>query len=100
MQNLLAIIRGLFLQLKSLFNGGENWFLVIDEEFVAQETSANQEKKFASERYQISLKDNFNRAYESDRRLSSERLTFGELWSTLNPISIINFLRYTLSDVV
>ena len=100
MQNLLAIIRGLFLHLKSLLNGGENWFLVIDEEFVAQETSANQKKKFATERYQISLKDNFNRAYESDRRLSSERLTFGELWSTLNPISIINFLRYTLSDVV
>jgi len=100
MQNLLAFIPRLFQQFAKLLKGGDNWFLVIDEDFVAQETNIIQEKNLADKKVQLLRKDNFNRAYESNRRLSSERLSLGELWATLNPLSVLSFLRYALSDVI
>jgi len=100
MQNLLAFIPRLFQQFAKLLKGGDNWFLVIDEDFVAQETNIIQEKNLADKKIQLLRKDNFNRTYESNRRLSSERLSLGELWATLNPLSVLSFLRYALSDVI
>ena len=100
MQNLLAFIPRLFQQFAKLLKGGDNWFLVIDEDFVAQETNIIQEKNLADKKIQLLRKDNFNRAYESNRRLSSKRLALGELWATLNPLSVLSFLRYALSDVI
>ena len=100
MQNVPALIRSFFQQIVSLLKGGDNWFLVIDEAFVAQEISALQDKKHENNQLQRFRQDDFNRQYESDRRLSTESLTLEELWSTLNPFSILRFLRYTLSDVV
>ena len=100
MQNVPALIRSFFQQFASLLKGGDNWFLVIDEAFVAQEISALQDKKHENHQLQKIRQDDFNREYESDRRLSTESLTLEELWSTLNPFSIFRFLRYTLSDVV
>jgi len=100
MQNVPALIQSFFQQIASLLKGGDNWFLVIDEAFVAQEISALQDKKHENNQLQKLRQDDFNRQYESDRRLSTESLTLEELWSTLNPFSILKFLRYTLSDVI
>ena len=100
MQNLLAFIPRFFQQFAKLLKGGDNWFLVIDEDVVAQETNIIQEKNLADKKIQLLRKDNFNRTYESNRRLSSERLSLGELWATLNPLSVLSFLRYALSDVI
>ena len=100
MQNVLDFFRSFFQQITRLLKGGDNWFLVIDEEFVAQEISALQDKKYDNNKIQNLRQDDFNRQYELNRRLSKESITLGELWSTLSPISIFRFLKYTLSDVV
>ena len=100
MQNVLDFFRSFFQQITRLLKGGDNWFLVIDEAFVAQEISALQDKKYDNNKIQNLRQDDFNRQYELNRRLSKESITLGELWSTLSPFSIFRFLKYTLSDVV
>ena len=100
MQNVLDFFRSFFQQITRLLKGGDNWFLVIDEAFVAQEISALQDKKYDNNKVQNLRQDDFNRQYELNRRLSKESITLGELWSTLSPFSIFKFLKYTLSDVV
>ena len=100
MQKILALISSLFQRLLNVFKGGDSWFLVIDEAVVAQEDLANLQKQFEQRRDQSLLQDSFNRRYESQSFLSSDRLTISEIWSTLSPISLFKFLRYALSDVV
>ena len=100
MQNVLDFFRSFFQQITRLLKGCDNWFLVIDEAFVAQEISALQDKKYDNNKVQNLRQDDFNRQYELNRRLSKESITLGELWSTLSPFSIFRFLKYTLSDVV
>ena len=100
MQKSLSLISRLILWLANALKGGESWFLVIDEGIVAQEDFANQQKQVEQRRDQVIRRDVFNRCYESQCFVSSERLTFSEIWMTLSPISIFKFLRYALSDVV
>ena len=89
-----------FQWLATALKGGESWFLVIDEVIVAQEDFANQQKQLEQRRDQAIRRDGFNRCYESQCFVSSNRLTFNEIWMTLSPISVFKFLRYALSDVV
>ena len=100
MQKSLSLISSLIQWLANALKGGESWFLVIDEGIVAQEDFANQQKQVEQRRDQVIRRDVFNRCYESQCFVSSERLTFSEIWMTLSPISIFKFLRYALSDVV
>ena len=100
MQKSLSLIISLTQWLASALKGGESWFLVIDEGILAQEDFANQQKQLEQRRDQAIRRDRFNRSYESQCFLSSDRLTFSEIWMTLSPISIFKFLRYALSDVV
>ena len=100
MQNLLALISNLFQQFGRLLSGGDRWFLVLDEGLVIQENSARQYKQ---SQYAVTVRlrrENFNRQYEAQRQFSSKSLTIVEIWSVLNPFSIVNFLRYSLSDVI
>ena len=100
MQKSLSLISSWILWLANALKGGESWFLVIDEGIVAQEYFANQQKQLEQRRDQAIRRDRFNRCYESQCFVSSDRLTFSEIWITLSPISIFNFIRYALSDVV
>ncbi len=100
MQKLLSLVSSLFQWLPNALKGGESWFLVIDEVVIAQEDFANQQRQFEQRRYQSIRQDGFNRRYESQCFMSSDRLTFNEIWTTLSPISVFKFLRYALSDVV
>ena len=100
MQKLLSLISSLFQWLSKALKGGESWFLVIDEAVPAQEDFANQRRQLEQRRDQSILQDRFNRRYESQLFVSSDRLTFNEIWITLSPISVFRFLRYALSDVV
>lgn len=100
MQKLLSLISNLFQWLSNALKGGESWFLVIDEVVIAQEDFANQQRQLEQRRDQSIRQDGFNRRYESQCFMSSDRLTFIEIWTTLSPISVFKFLRYALSDVV
>ena len=100
MQKLLSLISSFFQWLATALKGGESWFLVIDEVIVAQEDFANQQKQLEQRRDQAIRRDGFNRFYESQCFVSSDRLTLSEIWMTLSPISVFKFLRYALSDVV
>ena len=73
---------------------------MIDEVVVAQETIELRNMQLEEKRINSARRDDFNRRYELQCLNSSDHLTFSEIWSTLNPISIFNFLRYSLSDVV
>ncbi len=94
------MISSLIQWLANALKGGESWFLVIDEDIVAQEDFANQQRQLEQRRDQSIRHDRFNRIYESQCFVSSDRLTLYEIWMTLSPISIFKFLRYALSDVV
>ena len=100
MQKLLSLISSFFLWLSKALNGGESWFLVIDEAVAVQEDFVNQQRQFLQRRDQSIRQDKFNRRYESQCFMSSDCLTLNEIWMTLSPISIFKFLRYSLSDVV
>ena len=100
MQKSLSLISRLILWLANALKGGESWFLVIDEVVIAQEDFANQQRQLEQRRDQSIRQDGFNRRYESQCFVSSDRLTFIEIWTTLSPISVFKFLRYALSDVV
>ena len=100
MQKLLSLISSLFQWLSKALKGGESWFLVIDKAVVAQEEFANQQRQLEQRRDQSIRHDRFNRIYESQCFVSSDRLTLYEIWMTLSPISVFKFLRYALSDVV
>ena len=100
MQKLLSLISSLFQWLSTALKGGDSWFLVIDEVVIAQEDFANQQRQLEQRRDQSIRQDGFNRRYESQCFMSSDRLTFSEIWTTLSPISVLKFLRYALSDVV
>ncbi len=100
MKKLLSLISNLFQWLSNALKGGESWFLVIDEVVIAQEDFANQQRQLEQRRDQSIRQDGFNRRYESQYFMSSDRLTFIEIWTTLSPISVFKFLRYALSDVV
>ena len=94
------MISSLIQWLANALKGGESWFLVIDEVVIAQEDFANQQRQLEQRRDQSIRQDGFNRRYESQCFMSSDRLTFNEIWKTLSPISVFKFLRYALSDVV
>ena len=100
MQILLALISSLFQRLLNVLKGGDRWFLVIDDVIVDQENMANLYKQLEQRQDQVVRRDDFNRRYESQCFVSSDRLTISEIWSTLSPSSLLKFLRYTLSDVV
>ena len=100
MQKLLSLISSLFQWLSTALKGGDSWFLVIDEVVIAQEDFANQQRQLEQRRDQSIRQDRFNRRYESQCFMSSDRLTFNEIWTTLSTISVFKFLRYALSDVV
>ncbi len=100
MQNLLALISNLLQSFVNVLKGGDRWFLVIDEVIIDQENMANLHKQLEQRQDQIVSRDNFNRRYESQCSISSDRLTIFEIWLTLSPISLFKFLRYSLSDVV
>ena len=100
MQKSLSLISSLIQWLANALKGGESWFLVIDEVVIAQEDFANQQRQLEQRRDQSIRQDRFNRRYESQCFMSSDRLTFNEIWTTLSPISVFKFLVYALSDVV
>ena len=73
---------------------GDRWFLILDP--TSQETPDNSylikdAKQAVDERA---------RRYEKRNQGFTKTLSLSEAWAVLNPLSILQFLRYSLSDVV
>ena len=99
MQKLLTLITQLLNSFSKLLKGGDRWFLVIDEVIVAEDNLLTRNAQLEQSRIEEMRREDFNRRYESQRSVSTDRLTLSEIWATLNPVSLFNFLRYSLSDV-
>ena len=72
----------------------DRWFLILDP--TSQEVPdffdlANDNKQAVDERA---------RDYEIRNQQFTKTLSLHEAWAILNPLSIVQFLRYSLSDVV
>ena len=72
----------------------DRWFLILDP--TSQEVPdyfdwANDDKQAVDERA---------RDYEIRNQQFTKTLSLHEVWAILNPLSIVQFLRYSLSDVV
>ena len=99
MQKLLTLIAQLLKSFGKLLKGGDRWFLVIDEAIVAEDNLLTRNAQLEQGRIEEMRREDFNRRYESQRSVSTDRLTLSEIWATLNPVSLFNFLRYSLSDI-
>ncbi len=99
MQKLLTLITQLLNSFSKLLKGGDRWFLVIDEVIVAEDNLLTRNAQLEQSRIEEMRREDFNRRYESQRSVSTDRLTLSEIWATLNPVSLFNFLRYSLSDI-
>ena len=76
------------------FLNRDRWFLVLDptsQEAPDNSYWAEDDKQAIDERA---------RDYEKRNQKFTENLSIHEAWATLNPLSIIQFLRYSLSDVI
>ena len=76
------------------FLNRDRWFLVLDP--TSQEAPdysywAEDDKQAIDERA---------RDYEKRNQKFTKNLSLREVWAILNPLSIIQFLRYSLSDVI
>ena len=72
----------------------DRWFLILDP--TSQEVPdyfdwANDDKQAVDERA---------RDYETRNQQFTKTLSLHEAWAILNPLSIVQFLRYSLSDVI
>ena len=72
----------------------DRWFLILDpnsQEVPDYFNWANDDKQAVDERA---------RDYETRNQQFTKILSLHEAWAILNPLSIVQFLRYSLSDVV
>ena len=72
----------------------DRWFLVLDPEFASSENP--REEMVAIE----SKADQHARRYQFNSLRHTGSLGLGEIWSILNPFSIVQFLRFSMADVI
>ena len=72
---------------------GDRWFLVLDPDYASSVDSSSVPKTIQSGA------DLLARHYQLKSNCHNEFLGFGEVWSILNPFSIVQFLRFSMADV-
>ena len=72
---------------------GDRWFLVLDPDYVLSVDSSSVPKAI------LSGADLLARHYQLKSSRYNASLDFGEVWSILNPFSIVQFLRFSMADV-
>lgn len=100
MHKLIDFIASLLHQIARVFQGSDHWFLVLDDSFVTEKTFYHSDKQSQKNRVQLQRANDFCRRYEMHRRTSAQYLCFDEIWKSINPLSMLQFLRYSLRDVV
>ena len=71
----------------------DRWFLVLDPEYAASMPLAGATVTIES------TADAQARHYQSNSHRFVGSLGLGEMWSILNPFSIVRFLRFSMADV-
>ena len=72
----------------------DRWFLVLDPEYAFSESPSGGAMVTTK-----SEADDQARRYQYNSKLHTGSLNLGEIWSILNPFSIIQFLRFSMADV-
>jgi len=72
---------------------GNRWFLVLDPDYASTVDSSSVPKTTQSGA------DLLARHYQHNSNNYNESLGLGEVWSILNPFSIVQFLRFSMADV-
>ena len=71
----------------------DRWFLVLDPEYASSESPREEMMAIESEA------DQQARRYQHNSLRQTGSLGLGEIWSILNPFSIVQFLRFSMADV-
>ena len=71
----------------------DRWFLVLDPEYASSESPPEEMMAIESEA------DQQARRYQHNSLRHTGSLGLGEIWSILNPFSIVQFLRFSMADV-
>ena len=72
----------------------DRWFLVLDPDAITLGAPAEASSILGS------AADEQARRYQQESLRFTGSLSFGEVWSILNPLSIVQFLRYAMADVL
>tara|TARA_B100000900_G_scaffold410757_1_gene429153 strand:- start:544 stop:789 length:246 start_codon:yes stop_codon:yes gene_type:complete len=72
----------------------DRWFLVLDPDYSSSAGSSSFQKSNKSGA------DLLARHYQQDSNRHNQSLSLGEVWSILNPFSIVRFLRFSMADVL
>ena len=73
---------------------GDRWFLVLDPDYASSVDSSSVPRTIQSGA------DRLARHYQLKSSRHNASLGFGEVWSILNPFSIVQFLRFSMADVL
>ena len=88
---------GLWACVKALIlESDQSWYLVLDESSL----SKDRRDRNALRMQKLSKRNSSARQYENEISKSSGPLSASEAWKRVNPISMIKFLIYSLSDVI
>ena len=71
----------------------DRWFLVLDPDYASSVGPSSVPKTIQSGA------DLLARRYQQSGNCHNESLGLGEVWSILNPFSIVQFLRFSMADV-
>ena len=71
----------------------DRWFLVLDPDYASSVGSSSVPRTFQSGA------DLLARRYQQLSHRNNQSLSLGEVWSILNPFSIVQFLRFSMADV-
>ena len=72
---------------------GDRWFLVLDPDYASSVDSLSDPRTIQSGADLLALH------YQLKSNRHNKSLGFGEVWSILNPFSIVQFLRFSMADV-
>ena len=72
------------------------WYLILDENTIIRD----RELKRQSIVVNISRRDLNARNYEKEIKMRSGRISLNEIWGITNPLAMVKFLGYSLSDII
>ena len=79
-----------------LTGSDQSWYLVLDESAIIRDRELKKELLVVN----ISRRDLDARNYEKEIMMRSGGVSLNEIWGVVNPLAMIRFLGYSLSDIV
>ena len=79
-----------------LTGSDQSWYLVLDESAIIRDRELKKELLVVN----ISRRDLDARNYEKEIMMRSGGVSLNEIWDVMNPLAMIRFLGYSLSDIV